>query len=264
MPDHAWALLLIGIAAGLLSGMFGIGGGAVMVPALTVIIGFELQQAIGTSLAVMIGPVSIFAVLAYYRAGYIRFIPAGLIALGLVMGSVGGAEIALSLPGETLQRIYGAFLIYTGWRFVEPRKWLAARRGVVTPAPDAVESETSMSDAWYVVLGVGLVAGVASGLFGIGGGLVIVPALIGLLHYDHKRAVATSLVALLPPVSIGAVITFYEAGKIDIMTSLLVAVGLVMGAFSGARVALGLPSALVKRYYGIFLIVISMRFIFQF
>lgn len=263
MPDHAWALVLVGLFAGLLSGMFGIGGGVVIVPALTILMGFELQHAIGTSLAVLIWPVSAFAVVAYYRAGYIQIGLAALLALGLVSGGVVGAELALNLPGETLQRLYGLFLIYAGWRFVEPRKLLAARQGRVL-APAVSEPEVRGGVPWYYILAVGLGAGVASGLFGIGGGLVIVPALVALLRYDQKRAVGTSLAALLPPVGIGAVLAFYEADRISIPSAALVAVGLVLGAFGGARIALGLPSATIKRLYGAFLIVVSLRFIFQF
>jgi uncharacterized membrane protein YfcA len=113
------------------------------------------------------------------------------------------------------------------------------------------------------MFGVGLVAGLAGGLFGIGGGLVIVPILVGLLKYDQKRAVGTSLAALLPPVGIGAVIAYYQAGQIQLGAAVLIAAGLIFGAFAGARIALGLPSATVKRLYGLFLLVISLRFIFQ-
>jgi uncharacterized membrane protein YfcA len=98
---------------------------------------------------------------------------------------------------------------------------------------------------------------------GIGGGLVIVPILVELLHYDQKRAVGTSLAALLPPVSLGAVISYYDAGKIDVGVALLIGIGLIFGAFAGARIALGLPSSTVKRMYGVFLILIGLRFILQ-
>jgi uncharacterized membrane protein YfcA len=117
--------------------------------------------------------------------------------------------------------------------------------------------------AWYVTLGVGLLAGVASGLFGIGGGLVIVPALVGLLNYDQKRAVGTSLAALLPPVGIGGVIAYWQEGYIQIWSALSIAAGLIGGAFLGARLALGMSSTNVKRLYGLFLIVVSFRFLFQ-
>lgn len=262
MPEHAWALVLVGVAAGLLSGMFGIGGGVVIVPALSIILGFELQRAIGTSLAVLIWPVSVFAVLAYYRARYIQPVPAALLAVGLIAGGVLGAEVALSLPGGTLQRLYGLFLIYAGWRFIEPRKlWASYRAGL--PLAPAAEPEGVTSVPWYLLLAVGVGAGIASGLFGIGGGLVIVPALVGLLHYDQKHAVGTSLAALLPPVGIGAVLSYYNADQISIPTAACVALGLVGGAFGGARLALGLPSSTIKRLYGAFLILVSLRFIFQ-
>ncbi|MBC7293993.1 MAG: sulfite exporter TauE/SafE family protein, partial [Thermoleophilia bacterium] len=84
-----------------------------------------------------------------------------------------------------------------------------------------------------------------------------------LLRYDQKRAVGTSLGALLPPVGIGAVLSYYEAGEIDLTASVFVALGLIVGAFLGARIALGLPSSTVKRMYGVFLMAISLRFIFQ-
>jgi uncharacterized membrane protein YfcA len=262
MPEHAVALVILGIAAGMLSGMFGIGGGVVIVPALTILMGFELQQAIGTSLAVLILPVSFFAVLAYYRARLLNIKSAMFVAAGLIVGAVFGAQLALNLPEDALQRLYGFFLIWVGWRFIEPRKLIAVRRGKAPAAKQ--EDPIPVNAAWYVLLGVGLVAGVASGLFGIGGGLVIVPALVGLLHYDQKRAVGTSLAALLPPVGLGAVISYYEVDKVRLPVAALIASGLVFGAFLGARIAIGLPSATIKRMYGVFLIVISLRFILQF
>ncbi len=262
MPDYAWAYVLLGITAGILSGMFGIGGGIVIVPVLSIIFGFELQKAIGTSLGVLIFPVSFFAVLAYYRARLLQIRPAALIAVGLVGGGVVGAQLALNLPTHTLQRIYGVFLIYVGWKFIEPRKLWAAQRG--HPLEPAKAEVSDAEVAWYAMLGVGIGAGIASGLFGIGGGLVIVPALIGLLHYDQKRAVGTSLAALLPPVGIGAVASYYEADKMDLGVVVFIAAGLVLGAFLGARIALGLPSSTVKRMYGVFLLIVSARFILQF
>ncbi|MBZ0289332.1 MAG: sulfite exporter TauE/SafE family protein [Anaerolineae bacterium] len=115
---------------------------------------------------------------------------------------------------------------------------------------------------WYILLVLGLGAGVLSGMFGIGGGVIIVPALVALLHFDQKQAVGTSLAALLLPVSLGAVISYYQSGLLDLVVAVLVALGLVGGAFAGAKIALSLPSVTVKRLYGIFLLFVALRFIF--
>ncbi len=104
-------------------------------------------------------------------------------------------------------------------------------------------------------------AGVISGLFGVGGGIVIVPVLVGLLHFDQKIAVGTSLGALLPPTTIGAVINDYNHGILNVGAAALVAVGLLFGALVGAKIAIGLPSATVKRLYGVFLLFVGLRFL---
>ncbi|MFQ3566302.1 MAG: sulfite exporter TauE/SafE family protein [Aggregatilineales bacterium] len=255
------ALLILGIAAGVLSGMFGIGGGVVIVPLLVTLFGYELQAAVGTSLAALLMPVGIFAVLEYWRAGKLRLPIAAIVAFGLIFGGLAGAELALSLPTATLQRLYGLFLLYASWRFMEPRKWLAQVRAHLPTPRD--EETTTTSAAWYVLLAVGLGAGVISGMFGVGGGIVIVPALVALLHFDQKLAVGTSLGALLLPVGLGAVLSYHNAGLLDVSAAVLLAIGLAAGAFFGARIALSLPSATVKRLYGLFLLIVGLRFLLQ-
>jgi uncharacterized membrane protein YfcA len=84
---------------------------------------------------------------------------------------------------------------------------------------------------------------------------------VTLLHFDQKQAVGTSLAALLFPVSLGAVISYYQEGLLDPGVALFVALGLIVGAFAGAKIALGLPSVTVKRLYGIFLLFVGLRFI---
>src|SRR5690349_13047833 len=107
MPEQWVGLIIIGLIAGVASGMFGIGGGVIIVPALTILLGFGLKTAVGTSLAALLLPVSIFAVIAYYRAGKLRISTAAWIAGGLIFGAFVGAQIALSLDTKTLQRLYG-------------------------------------------------------------------------------------------------------------------------------------------------------------
>lgn len=259
------ALIMVGLAAGVLSGMFGIGGGVVIVPMLTALLGFSLQQAVGTSLAALLMPVGIFAVLEYRRAGKLKLNVAAWIAVGLAVGALFGARLALSLPTDMLQRAYGLFLLFAAWRFAEPRRWYAEWRTRCSGQPpvSALVSPPPRTAAGGILLAVGLGAGVVSGMFGIGGGIVIVPALAALLHFDQKMAVGTSLGALLLPVSLFAVLEYQQAGQLDIAAALGVAAGLVVGALGGAKIALGLSSTTVKRLYGVFLFFVGMRFLLQ-
>lgn len=258
-------LFVVGLAAGILSGMFGIGGGVVIVPVLTTLFGFGLQQAVGTSLAALLMPVGLFAVIAYHRAGQLRIGISLLVAVGLLIGGLGGARLALSLPVDALQSLYGMFLLYAGWKFAEPRKWLAdvrARTAGQVTAPPVSAAPVARTTAWYILLAVGLGAGVISGMFGVGGGIVIVPALVALLGFDQKLAVGTSLGALLLPVGLGAVIEYHAAGLLDVGAAAVVALGLLFGALGGAQIALGLSSATIKRLYGVFLFAVAIRFLF--
>lgn len=106
---------------------------------------------------------------------------------------------------------------------------------------------------------VGLAGGVLAGIFGIGGGLVIVPALILLLGMTPKQAAGTSLGALLLPVGILGAIEYWRAGYIDVRLALLVAIGILIGAFIGARVAIGLPNELIQRTFGVLLVLVGIR-----
>jgi uncharacterized protein len=110
-----------------------------------------------------------------------------------------------------------------------------------------------------LLLGVGLAAGVAAGMFGIGGGLIIVPALIFLLGMKEKQAIGTSLAALIPPVGLLGAAEYYRSGYINIKYAALIAVGLFIGAYFGARIVIAMPDALIRRIYAIFLLVIAGR-----
>ncbi|MDT8272423.1 MAG: sulfite exporter TauE/SafE family protein [Desulfomonilia bacterium] len=101
---------------------------------------------------------------------------------------------------------------------------------------------------------IGIAAGISSGLFGIGGGVIIVPALVFIAGFSQHSAVGTSLAILLPPVGLAAVIEFYRHGHVDIKVGLLVALGLFLGAWLGAFVANKLPQAHLRLYFGLFVI----------
>jgi uncharacterized membrane protein YfcA len=109
------------------------------------------------------------------------------------------------------------------------------------------------------LLGIGLAAGVAAGMFGIGGGLIIVPALLFLLGMKEKQAIGTSLAALIPPVGLLGAAEYYRSGFINIKFAALLAVGLFVGAYFGARIVIALPDVVIRRAYAVFLLVIAAR-----
>ena len=106
---------------------------------------------------------------------------------------------------------------------------------------------------------IGLVAGLLAGVFGIGGGIVIVPALALGMGMTFKRAVGTSIGALLLPVGILAAWEYWKAGNIDVRAALLIAVGVTAGAWASARYAQGLAPAVLQRGFAILLVVMAIR-----
>jgi uncharacterized membrane protein YfcA len=106
---------------------------------------------------------------------------------------------------------------------------------------------------------IGLGAGVLSGLFGIGGGVVIVPALVYLARMPILSATGTSLGALLLPVGLLGAFEYYRNGHLSVRASLMIAVGLFVGAWFGARLAHAVPPVMLKRGFALFLVVVAVR-----
>jgi uncharacterized membrane protein YfcA len=107
-------LITIGLAAGILSGLVGVGGGIIVVPALVFFLSFSQQQAQGTSLGLLLLPVGILAVLNYYKQGHIDIRVVGIMALAFIIGGWLGSKWALSLPEVTVKRIFAIILFYSG------------------------------------------------------------------------------------------------------------------------------------------------------
>ena len=110
-------LMLIGLLAGMLSGLIGIGGGIIMVPML-LIMGFSQQQAQGTSLAALLPPVTLFAVINYHKAGFIDWRYAIIISVVFVVGGYFGSKIAVNIDQKTLKKIFGILLLIVGTKMM--------------------------------------------------------------------------------------------------------------------------------------------------
>lgn len=129
-------LFVFGTCVGILSGLLGIGGGVVLVPGLILFFGFSQPEAQGTSLAVLIPPIGLFAALVYYQHGYVRLPVVVWIALGFVVGAFLGAQLVPSISPTVLRIAFGLLLLYEGFTFVmgsaTTRKEVALPAGVAT------------------------------------------------------------------------------------------------------------------------------------
>lgn len=112
------ALIITGLLAGLLSGLVGVGGGIIMVPMMIFMLGFAQHQAQGTSLAVLVIPVTGLAVYNYYKEGYINWKYAIVIALFFIVGSYFGSKLAVSLDQKMLKRIFSVVLLAIGLKML--------------------------------------------------------------------------------------------------------------------------------------------------
>jgi uncharacterized membrane protein YfcA len=135
-------VLVLGGLAGILSGMFGIGGGLVIVPVLTVLFAFDPKTAVGTSLFALLLPTGLLGVLEYSRRGEMRFLHGLLIALGLFCGAYLGARLTGIMSAVTMKRAYGVFLILVAIYFF----WSSTQPAGSAPGATGDEAAASVSD----------------------------------------------------------------------------------------------------------------------
>jgi len=111
-------LILIGLAAGVLSGLVGVGGGIIVVPALVFFLGFTQHEAQGTSLGLLLLPVGILAVASYYNKGYIDIKVVGIMAIAFVIGGWIGSKLAITVSEVAVKRVFAVILFYTAFKML--------------------------------------------------------------------------------------------------------------------------------------------------
>lgn len=252
-------ITIIGIVAGIMSGLFGIGGGIIIVPSLIAFLGMDILDANATSLAAMLLPVGILGVINYYKAGYIKLKDSLFISLGLLLGSYFGAELALSVNVHLLAKLYATFLLYVAISYINIPTLIGRRKEEAI-----VQEEQLKGHSFFQFSGLGVLAGVIAGMFGKGGGLVIVPALTKFFKYKPKAATATSLAALQLPVGLPSVIVYAENGHLNLVYATLMACGIVAGALVGSKLAIKLSSATFKKIYAIFLVGVAIYMVIKY
>jgi uncharacterized membrane protein YfcA len=114
-----------------------------------------------------------------------------------------------------------------------------------------------------ILIVIGLMAGVFSGLFGVGGAVIMIPALVYFLSADQHTAQGTSLAVMLPPIGLFAAYNYYKAGQVNIWYAVIIAAAFIVGGFFGSKIAINLPENLMKKIFGVFLLLTALKLIFS-
>jgi len=260
----------IGLASGVLSGLFGIGGGIITTPAIRLLMGAPALVAVGTPLPVIL-PSALTGAIAYRRRG-IADVNAGLIcgvagALSAVTGAwatrfVGGSVVLLGTAAIIVWAA-GDMLLQTlrpPRQSAEESRWDASEAGVARAdlrARDGEPGEHGTPVRAGALALIGLLTGLYSGFFGLGGGFVLVPLLTRWLRFPIKRAIGTSLVAV-AVLAVPGTITHALLGHIDWAIAIALTVGVIPGAALGARINAGAADRAIRIGFFVVLVVTAM------
>ncbi|MEI6883915.1 MAG: sulfite exporter TauE/SafE family protein [Bacteroidota bacterium] len=119
------------------------------------------------------------------------------------------------------------------------------------------------TSTFFILVAIGLMAGVFSGVFGVGGAVVMIPAMVYFLSVDQHTAQGTSLAVMLPPIGLFAAYNYYKAGQVNIWYAVIIAASFMIGGYLGSMIALKLPENLMKKIFGVFLLLTALRLIFS-
>jgi len=114
-----------------------------------------------------------------------------------------------------------------------------------------------------ILIVIGLMAGVFGGMFGVGGAIIMIPALVYFLGVDQHTAQGTSLAVMLPPIGLFAAYNYYKAGQVNVWYALIIALAFMIGGYFGSMISLSLPENLMKKLFGLFLLITALRLIFE-
>ncbi len=260
---------LISFVAGMLGSLLGLGGGMIVVPALTLLLGIDIRLAIGASIISVIATSS-GAAAAYVRDHLANLRVAMFLELGTTSGAITGAWVAGLLHPRWLFVLFGAILGYSALAMLKPRALRAApRHGATTLShrlrlqssyfDDARGAEVAYEPARPVVgLGLMYVAGIVSGLLGIGSGALKVPAMDLAMELPIKVSTATSnfMIGVTAAASAGL---YFARGQIDPFVAAPVAIGVLAGAFVGSKILSRVSSRALRVTFVVVLVLVSLQ-----
>jgi uncharacterized membrane protein YfcA len=245
---HLLLLVLVGAIGGVFSGALGVGGGIVMVPLLLLLLSFDQRRAVATSLAAIVLS-SISGAATYAIAGHTDLIAGVLLGAGGVAGTLLGTRLLKVLPIAVLR-----------WGFIALLVVIAVRMFLVVP-DRASEVEFGVATAVGLVVS-GIVMGVLAGLFGVGGGVLIVPLLIAVFGTSDLVAKGTSLLAMIP-ISIAGSIANVRNDLVRPLDGLVLGGTALLSSLGGAAIAFILPPWLSSLLFGIFVAATALQLTFR-
>ena len=235
---------LVGVIAGLTSGLFGVGGGIVIVPALVALAGFDTKLATGTSLTAIV-PISISGVVGYSTSGEVDWAAAACIAAGAIGGALLGTHLLRRVDAATIQLLFAFAMLATAARMI-----LEAGDG------DGRSTLTLLGALTLVLLGIA--SGVLAGLLGVGGGILIVPALTIGFAIPLALAKGTSL-AVIVPTGIMGTIRNRRVGLTALKPAAVVGCAGILSALAASKISVGLDPELSSRLFAVLLAIVAIR-----
>ncbi len=245
-PVRPLVPLAIGLISGAFGGLLGIGGGVVMVPLLTGWARLDQHSAHGTSLVGVVFT-GIVGALVYGKGAAVDWQAAALLAAGAVPATVAASRYSRRVPARTLRAFFGVFLIVTA--LLLPFKGVVPVTGILHGSAATVS-----------LVALGVVVGTLSGLLGIGGGAIMVPALVLGPGFVQQVAQGTSLAAMVPSGAMGAMV-HARLGHVDRRVAVPLMAGIAVGSWIGGSGALALPAGTLRAAFSLLLIWLGIRYL---
>ncbi|KJL29753.1 sulfite exporter TauE/SafE family protein [Microbacterium oxydans] len=243
-PRAYAAFIGIGLLAGLLSGLFGVGGGTVIVPLLVLFLHFDQRLAAGTSLAAIV-PTASVGVISYAASGSVAWIPALILAAGAVVGAQIGTRLLPRISQTALR-----------WGFVGFLVVVIVTLFLVVPSRDAVFELTWLTGVALVAVGVG--TGVLAGLIGVGGGVIVVPVLMLVFGTSDLVAKGTSLLMMIPT-AISGTIGNIRHRNVDLLAGAMIGIAACTTTALGAWIATIVDPSVGNVLFAAYLVVIAVQ-----
>ena len=244
-----WArLAAVGLVGGFFAGVFGVGGGLLMVPLLLWWTQMDQRRASATSL-LAITPAALLGAISYGVGGVFAWLPAVFVAAGSITGAQLGAWILKRIPLEPLRWSFIAFVLLSG-----------AMLFITVPNRDALFELSAVTVALLIVLG--LFMGIAAGLFGIGGGVIVIPALMLFLGQSDLVAKSVSLLAMAPG-SLSGSVSHLRYKSASLRDGAWVSIGAIVTTPVGAIVAFGLTPQVAAILFGALTLFVATSLIYR-